>query len=234
MAYFKEEKLARLLDKVKVVIFDMDGLIVDNESLQFEATNKVLFPYKVKLTKQDWIRRCLGRRSREFFKEIVKENPITLKESLEELVERKNKYYEQLIVRKLKDIVRPGVIEFIDFLSENSYRLALATSAGKIETEAVIGPKGLGIRDKFQVIIMGDEVEHPKPNPQIYNLVAGKMAVIPELCLVLEDTAIGVEAARGAGMNVVAIPNRYTLNQDFSMADYVITDLTPEAKLINF
>ena len=59
------------------------------------------------------------------------------------------------------------------------------------------------------------------------------MKISPSSCLVLEDTAIGVEAARGAGMFVVAVPNRYTKDQDFSRANYVVTDLTPEARVIN-
>ena len=232
MAYFREERLARLLGRVRVVIFDMDGLIVDNEILQFEATNKVLSPYKIKLTTDDWIKKCLGRRAKEFFRDIVSENSISLKEGLEDLVERKNRYYQQLVSRRIDDIVRPGVVEFIDFLY-GKYKLALATCAGRIETEAVIGKRGLGIMDKFEVIIMGDEVEYPKPDPQIYKLVADKMKISPSSCLVLEDTAIGVEAARGAGMFVVAVPNRYTKNQDFSRANYVVTDLTPEARIIN-
>lgn len=233
MFYFRESKLARLLKRVKVVIFDMDGLIVDNENLQLASTNKALSPYKIKITEKEWMKKCIGKRSREFFQEIIKENSILLRENLEELVERKNFYYQKLIGKEVERIVRPGVREFIDFLWRSSYKLALATSAGRGETEAVIGSQGLKIKDKFQVIVVGDEVKNPKPHPEIYRIISRKMKISPALCLVLEDTAIGVRAAKAAGMRVIAVPHRYTINQNFSEADYVITDLSREAKIIN-
>ncbi len=232
LAYFNEDKLNELLKQVEAVIFDMDGLIVDNESLQLSATNRALSTYRFKINEDYWIRKCVGKRSKEFFQEIIEENSISLKESLEELVERKNSYYREYIENEVENIVRPGVKQFIQFLRENSYSLALATSAGKIETEAVIGKEGLGIEDKFQVIVTGEEVQKPKPDPEIYNKVVRKLKTSPEVCLVLEDTAIGVEAAKSARMKVIAVPNRFTLTQDFSRANLVITDLTEEAKII--
>lgn len=230
--YFKKNELNKLLRQVEAVIFDMDGLIVDNESLQFAATNRALSLYGFKISEEYWVKRCVGKRSKEFFREIIEENSLLLQESLEELVERKNSYYREYIENEVENMIRPGVKQFVEFLWKNSYKLALATSAGKIETEAVIGEKGLGIKDKFQVIVIGEEVKKPKPDPEIYNKVVQKLRVSPEFCLVLEDTAIGVKAAKSAGMNVIAVPNRFTLTQDFSEANFVITDLTKEAKII--
>jgi beta-phosphoglucomutase-like phosphatase (HAD superfamily) len=79
--------------------------------------------------------------------------------------------------------------------------------------------EGLGLADQFDVMATGHEVSHRKPAPDLYLLAAQRLAVDPRQCVALEDSAHGIEAAKAAGMAVVAIPNAVTEHHDLSQAD---------------
>jgi beta-phosphoglucomutase-like phosphatase (HAD superfamily) len=85
--------------------------------------------------------------------------------------------------------------------------------------------KILGLEDHFQVIASGDQVKRGKPAPDVFLKAAEMLQCDPGTLLVLEDTAHGVNAARSAGMYCIAVPNRYTVNQDFSGAHRVLPSL---------
>ncbi|MBI4301384.1 MAG: HAD-IA family hydrolase, partial [Chloroflexi bacterium] len=107
-------------------------------------------------------------------------------------------------------------------LKAEGYCLALATSSTS-SVDLVID--GLGLRNIFDVIVSGHDVVRPKPDPEIFVLTAQKLGVSPAECLVLEDSAAGVEAAQKAGMRCIAIPSEATKGQDFSQADLIIESL---------
>lgn len=79
-----------------------------------------------------------------------------------------------------------------------------------------------GIDQLFDVIITREDCTNLKPHPEPYLLTAEKLGIEPKHCVVIEDTALGVESAKKAGMRSIAIPNEYTQDQDFSMADVVV------------
>ncbi|CAM9474031.1 unnamed protein product [Heterosigma akashiwo] len=81
--------------------------------------------------------------------------------------------------------------------------------------------------DKFQ-IFAGDVVEKKKPSPDIYNLAKDTMGLDPAKCIVIEDSGIGLAAAKGANMNCLVTKSSYTVNEDFSKADKVVDELGDE------
>ncbi|MBU0758270.1 MAG: HAD family phosphatase [Nanoarchaeota archaeon] len=233
--YFVDSKLNDLLLKSDVVIFDLNGLIIDDEGIQLEAVNMTLAKYSISIDEEYWINHCVGHRPIEFFRRILKENKKENPANIQSLVYAKNRNYIELIKLKLKDVIRPGIYEFVDFLhNDPDFRIAVCTSTAKEEVNIILGSEGLGIIDIFDYIITGDDrrIVKGKPDPQIYQLVAEYFNVHPSKCLVFEDATPGVESSFRAGMIPIAVPNKYTRNQDFKNAALVLSDLTSDAKIL--
>jgi beta-phosphoglucomutase-like phosphatase (HAD superfamily) len=125
----------------------------------------------------------------------------------------------------------PAIQAMVDFachLSANKSKfgisLGLASSAS--QSEILTNLRQIGLENAFDLVISGSDdlddyvdVEGKnKPKPYIYTEASKRLNILPEFCLVFEDTTAGVEAAAGAGMIPIAIPNQFTLNHDFSKA----------------
>lgn len=227
MYYFTNPTLDTLITDTQLVIFDMNGLIVDDESFQLQAYNEILKQYNVHVSEDEWVSTYVGHRSAEILRQIMEMHHVGAVYDIVHLVREKNELYRTLIAIHVIDSVRPGVLDLIDFLKTREQKLAVATSASQEEVDSILGC--LGVKDEFDVIICGDEVTKPKPDPEIYLTVSKKMGVEPNECVVFEDTEVGVHSAVSAGMKCIAVPNRFTLHQDFSKADFVLNNLTKDA-----
>ena len=119
----------------------------------------------------------------------------------------------------------PGAKQLIYLLAKNKYKLAIATGGHtKEKVKEILNIFSLDTF--FPVIVSSDEVAHGKPAPDIFLEAAKRLGIAPTYCLVLEDASIGVIAGNAAGMKVVAVPNIYTQQQNFSKADRIVTSLT--------
>jgi beta-phosphoglucomutase-like phosphatase (HAD superfamily) len=107
----------------------------------------------------------------------------------------------------------------------------LATSTTRTGATIILGKNGLNIFNSFDIVITGDEVKRAKPDPEIYNSVRSQLGDALTY-LVFEDSPSGVASARGAGMSCIAVPNRFTANQNFTEADLVITSLDHDAAVL--
>jgi len=103
--------------------------------------------------------------------------------------------------------------------------IPLAAASGSPKNEATLKLEKTGLLSFFQKVIGGSEVERGKPFPDIYLHATELLKVNPKHCLAFEDTQYGVESAKAAGLTCFAIPNEFSLQQDFSQADMVFTDL---------
>jgi HAD superfamily hydrolase (TIGR01509 family) len=235
MSYFSNSSLDTLLLGSRMVIFDMNGLIVDDEQLQLTAMNRVLNAFSVMLSEEYWARYCAGTRSEDFTRRILEENGIPhTQKTVYELVNKKNELYRKLIVKVIKSVTRPGVLELISHVSEVTHQtLALATTASELEIEAILGKAGLHIKDYFQYIASGSDISRCKPDPEIYRYVSGIARVATANCLVFEDSNPGVLAASRAGMQCIAVPNRFTAGERFNNATFIVNNLTRDAKILN-
>lgn len=185
----------------KAVIFDMDGLMFDTERLS------------KKLWQQLGAERGYNFED-DFFDEMVGLDLEDTKESFKEnygqdfpyleMREQKNELLKKHVKEKgipLKD----GLLETIDYLKHNQYLLAVASSSYKEKIEFYLD--SISIKDKFDYIIGGDDVEKSKPDPEIFIKAVKGLGVRPEEALVLEDSAHGVLAANRAGVRVILIPD---------------------------
>lgn len=223
-----------MLDGCHLAVFDMNGLIVDDEEVQLESVNQVLSRLGLTIGEEYWIRNCVGSRAGEYFTRILEERGVDPGSvEVEELVAEKNARYHALVATRAPDLARPGVVELIEHLHCDTRRgLALATSANPEEIDSILGPGGLDLKSRFTWTVHGEEVHAGKPDPAVYLLVSEKSGVTPDRCLVFEDSGVGADSAAAAGMACIAAPNRFTRGQDFSGARYLVDNLTTEARVL--
>lgn len=203
---------------ITTFIFDMNGVITDDEELHEIATKEVFKTIGFDLTAALYRKYCLGRTDVASFKDILEEYEIK-HEDMAALISSKSLKYQELIKGNLK--VYPGIVELIKKLHKE-YTLALTSSSTFDEVETVVNL--LKIKKLFKVIVTSKDVKHGKPHPEPYLLTAKKLAVNPEECVVLEDSENGVLSAKAASMICVAITN--TENEDkLTKANYIINNL---------
>jgi HAD superfamily hydrolase (TIGR01509 family) len=147
-------------------------------------------------------------------------------------VEFKEILYKQFYSNLDQAPIFSDTINLINNLHRKNIILALTTSAGKDGTLLILNK--INILNNFKVIVTKEDVQHRKPNPEPYALTAKKLGIDPKYCVAIEDTSLGVESAKGAGMMCIAIPNKYTKDQDFSLADVVVKSAKQLNELFEF
>ncbi len=205
---------------IKAVIFDHDGVIADLEPLHAEADNLVLARYGAHFP-DDKMAGLIGvstLKSWEIFKELFK-----IPEAAEWLAEEKTGVVVRLIE---KDGIAPseGLLPLLKLLKEKGYKLAIASGQYRRVIDAVITQLKLG--QYFDAIASCDDVTRGKPDPAVFLLAAKKLGTEPAECLVIEDSAPGIAAAKAAGMACVALRTPSTASHDISMADVAIDSLS--------
>lgn len=182
------------MNKIEAVLFDMDGVIFDTEAIYLKVWTEVFKKYKYKMTKDIYIS-VMGRGRNNVIKTFLeafgKNLPIT--QMYKEKDEKLSK-----IIKYGQVPMKDGVKEILDFLKENNYKVALATSAKR--DRALIQLEMENIIEKFDTIVCGDEVVNSKPHPEIFLKAAKKLCVNPKDCIVIEDSAAGIEGAYKAKM----------------------------------
>jgi beta-phosphoglucomutase-like phosphatase (HAD superfamily) len=217
-----------------VVVFDLNGLIVDDEPIQLQSTNDALNRFQVKINESEWISRCVGHRPKEYIPELLAEAGINdVNDALvDSIIRDQDVFYADFMRRSARAIVRCGVNELIHYCHKTAIPIALATGTTASGVEAVLGSSGISVIDKFGYIICGDQLLRSKPDPEIYLRTRDALGVNRHY-VVLEDSASGVLASVRANMNCIAIPNSFTIGQDFGAADIILDSLDVCATIIS-
>lgn len=192
----------------------MDGVIINSEPLNFKIEKELLEKLGGKLNRE-MHESFVGTTDYNMWTKL--KNHFNLKPSVEEIIEAKI----EMFMNSIDEIeLIDNFMEFMLSLYNEGYPLAIASSNKKQIVDAVVNKFGLDKYMKF--IIGGDEVVNGKPNPEIFLTAASKMNVNPLECLVIEDSANGVKAAKTAGMKCIGLKNVNSGNQDLSEADLII------------
>ncbi len=139
-----------------------------------------------------------------------------------ELLAERQRHFDEEIAASADLELMAGVRTMVSSLHELGVTLAITSSAVRNSIETVL--ERFGLLRRFAVIVDGSEVERGKPDPQAYLVTAGRLGVDPAQCVVFEDAAVGVRAAKAAGMYCIAIRNRRAQTfQDLSPADLIVT-----------
>ena len=204
------------------VIFDLDGVLIDSEELQYKAYQEVLAEFRIRVSREEYGRYWIaGGRGPEYAVETY-----GLPVSPAELRARKNPVYHRI----LQDEVRlmPGVVPALQRLAQR-YPLALATNSNTADVGYVL--QRFQLRPYFKAVITREAYEGAKPEPDAFLAAARALGLPPSSCVVIEDAHKGVLAAHRAGARCIAVPHPFTADNDFSLADHILgglEELTPE------
>jgi beta-phosphoglucomutase family hydrolase len=181
----------------KAVIFDMDGTLIASTEGDYLAWKMLFEEHGKQLSFENYIP-LMGIKSVE-----VAHNHLSLSgEALHEALQKKLVYFEEIIDKKGIHTI-PYAKDFLEHLKTFPVKLALATSSRKNKMEMVM--KRLHLLDFFDVVVVGEEVENGKPAPDVFIKTAKKLEIEPSACIVIEDAASGVKAAKNANMKCIAI-----------------------------
>lgn len=211
---------------LRAIIFDFNGIIVDDEPIHFELFKRVLNEEGIGLTEADYYARYLGCDDRGAFTIAYREHGRTLTEpKLAQLIDRKAAYYRQDIKSKMR--VFPGVHTLIPELAK---KLPLAIASGALRNEIEMILSGIGLLAHFRAIVSAEDVTRGKPEPEIFLKALAQLNAVLSIdhpikaaeCLVIEDSKEGIRGARRAGMKCLAVTNSHPaelLNQADNIVD---------------
>ncbi len=188
--------------KMKAILFDMDGLVLDTEKLYTRFWQEAAGALGFSMTKEQ----ALGMRSlnrgagaaklKSYFGDSVDYDEV------------RNKRIELMdaFVEKTGVTLKPGIYELLAFAKEQGLKTAITTSSPMKRTELYLSQ--VGLKESFDELVSGYMVEKGKPEPDIYLYAAKKLGVEPAECMVLEDSPAGILAAHRAGCVPVMIPDQ--------------------------
>lgn len=205
---------------IQLVIFDMDGLLIDSEPYWKIAEKNVFGALGLHLT-DELLRQVMGFRLNEVVRHWYEYQPWNNPDF---------EQTEQAILNEVQHLIlqhaeaMPGVYEVLDALQQRGVKLAVASSSPMKLINAVISK--LGIADRFDLLWSAQFEAYGKPHPGIFLSVANQLGVAPVNCLVFEDAINGVIAAKAAKMKCIAVPEEASRNDPrFAIADIQLPSL---------
>jgi beta-phosphoglucomutase len=219
---------------IRAIIFDWDGVITDTEPVHMEAWLKVFKPMGIVFDHDEYYRCYVGLSDGDFLDEVGRNHHREFTERDKGVaIERKAVESHRILERKIP--LLPGVKEIIPELHA-AHPMAICSGALKREIMFVLNT--LGWQDYFKPIVTQEDVRRGKPNPEGF-LIAfkhlqqhhnWKSSLQESECLVIEDSPHGIEAARAAGMPVVAITNSFS-EEHLHGANEIVSSLADAIKL---
>jgi len=208
---------------LSAVIFDWDGVVVDS-SAHHERSWEILAKHRRLPLPPDHFTRGFGMKNN-----VIIPNLGWAKHPQEvaELAQEKEEIYRSLVREKGIQPL-PGVRELLAALRAREISCAIGSSTERANLDLALDL--MALRDFFRVIVSGNEVVHGKPDPSIFLLAAERLGFAPAACVVIEDALVGIEAARRAGMPVIAVATTNPLDAlgAANAAVPSMADITPE------
>jgi putative hydrolase of the HAD superfamily len=196
---------------IKGIILDFDGLVVDTETIWFQAFQETVLQYGMNLTLEQFSR-VIGTHDAELYSLI--EGNVAKSVTREQI---KQDAYELFHVKMVEPVLRDGVKDYLETAAALGLQIGLASSSKRDWVEGYL--KQLNIMDYFQVIKTKDDVKEVKPHPELYTQAHTALRILPHEGIAFEDSLNGLIAARKAGLHCVIVPNAVTMNlpfEDFS------------------
>jgi HAD superfamily hydrolase (TIGR01509 family) len=183
--------------KLRALLFDLDGTLVDSERANHTAYSRALFEAGAQIQPDDVARTAGGRQWRDFLPALLRDAGVDCDPAA--IARRKGELYREMVgelrvnsaLLSLAAGVRPGL------------RTALVTTASAESVQEIL--RHFGIVSTFDLVITGDDVTRHKPDPEAYRLALARLRVHPRECLAFEDSDVGMAAASAAGVPVVRV-----------------------------
>lgn len=199
------------------VLFDMDGVIADTLHYHYLAWNFMFEKHGGSVSKKT-ILLHEGRKSREVLPILMEQAGVLIPEdSQDQFIEEKRAYYREIV----RVAHYPRSFEVVHTLKRRGFKVALVTASAFKNMAHALNPKQQAY---FDTILTGDEINRAKPDPEAYLAAARRLELEPDECIVVENAPLGIEAAKAAGMQCIAIQS--TLEQDcLSSADCIVQNI---------
>lgn len=200
------------------MIFDLDGLLVDSQPLQYEAYSKVFSKYDEPISQADWVEHWIHTSGDP--KKWIKLRNLDL--DYQKIRAEKKIIYDELIQTKME--LKPGANELVNLLYKE-YPLIVASSSRMESIELALCKFNLA--KKFKHLISDTAMERGKPHPDVFLYAAKMMHTNPRDCLVFEDSVAGLQSAKSAGMKCIICPDNFSrLNiEHYDGADMMVNQL---------
>jgi HAD superfamily hydrolase (TIGR01509 family) len=217
---------------LKAVLFDFNGVIINDEPLHDKLIDQLLLEENLRPKPGEARQFCLGRNDRTCLTELFANRGRVLTDAaLQNLIERKSRLYQ----RELENIEvlpsYPGLEDLMFNLRAAKLSLAIVSGALRSEIDLVLARMQLG--EYFSVIVAGDEDIPSKPEPDGFLMAVDRLNeqtpelnLKPQECLVIEDTFAGIQAAKQAGMRVVGVANTYPFHMLHRRANWAVDYLS--------
>lgn len=197
-------------------IFDMDGVLINSNAAHLASWKKIAQIDGVNFSDEVFWQ-TFGMTS-EYIVEKYWQKTLNEKE-IAEVVDRKETAFRESIKQFVKPI--DGAVDFVHFLSQKGYKLAVGSSAPRVNVDYTL--EWLGIQSFFgERVVAGNEVKQGKPAPDIFLTAARKLNASPETCVVIDDSRSGVNAGKNAGMKTIGFFSEGHRKEEYENADFVV------------
>jgi beta-phosphoglucomutase len=214
------------MQRIKAVLFDLDGVIVSTDEYHFEAWKRLAEAEGIPFSRED-NERLRGVSRMESLEIILEKASCEYSdEEKEAMATRKNDIYRELLRNLSPSDILPGVAEVLDGLRTRKVKMAIGSSSKNAQPIL----KAIGLNDAFDVIVDGTHIQRSKPDPQVFSMAGEQLGIPAEQCLVVEDADAGVDAGLAAGMPVLAV-GAATGHPEATIKAEDLTDITLEEML---
>ena len=191
------------LQKIKLLIFDMDGTLIDSAKLNYYSYHKALKEFDIELDEDFYYNKCFGLHYSEFIRNILNiQNKLNINDSENnKLIESIHNKKEEIYLNNLDMItLHPFVVDTL--FNNNKYK-ALATTASQNGVYGIL--KEFNLQNCFDLIITGDDIKNKKPNPEIFFTCMKHFNSSAKETIIFEDSKVGLEAANNSNAWVIKI-----------------------------
>ncbi|GAB4020875.1 HAD family hydrolase [Spirosoma koreense] len=206
---------------MKAVIFDMDGVIVDTNPHHHLAWRDYYQRNGKTLSDEEFVQHVSGKHNSDIVAHLFDGQPLTADE-----VVRLSHEKEALFRELYRPVIKPvaGLVDFLKLLKEAGIATAVATSAPVENLDFVIDT--LQLRAYFDVLLNESMVNHPKPDPEIYQKAMNLLGCEPTESVIFEDSMTGIQAAKASGAYVVGMATTQAPDELRPFVDDVVRDFT--------
>lgn len=206
----------------KAVIFDMNGVIVNDERIHQQSWRQFSQDHQLHISEEDFKQKVFGRTEKETFQFLF--NSTLTEEEISKYSDERVDVAMGLFRPQLRAI--QGVVEVLYYLKELQIPMALATSSRKRYQTFIFD--NLNLWQYFDAIVTAEDVTKGKPEPEVYLRAAELLSVDPKECVAIEDSVSGIRSAQAAGMKVIGIATTHEA-AEIQKADKVVKDFTAQS-----
>ncbi|QBR52423.1 MULTISPECIES: HAD family phosphatase [Erwinia] len=196
-----------MTSKIKAVIFDMDGVLIDAKDWHYEALNKALNLFGLEITRQEHLTSYDGLPTKDKLLMLSRDKGLSL--SLHGFInEMKQQYTMEIVYNLCKPMFHHEYA--LSSLHSEGYKLAVASNSIKNSIDVMMEKAHLA--QYFEFYVSNQDVTKGKPDPEMYNKAIADLGLKPEECVIVEDNENGIKAARASGAHVLEVETVYDVN----------------------